>query len=112
MQFLKLIILLPVFFFASGCATATKCASQSAEPVSSCRAEAACGRGSFGNVFGTLLAGFNPTNTPNRAVANYNDCVDRDLRAQQSNAGVRSNSYVCRSEETSPGEYRAQCDQR
>lgn len=89
----NLIIMIPIIcsMFFGACAGRQPCPSESAEPISVCRAEAACGKGSAGNFFGTLLsgAGSGLSRQRNQAVDNYDLCVQRELAAQSYNAQLQ-----------------------
>lgn len=76
-------------FILSGCVTTTKdCPSVEQEPVSQCRAKAACHIGSAGSVFGAMLSGAGAgAHGRNLAIQQQNDCMDRDLDTQTYNAG-------------------------
>jgi len=78
------------FVLLSGCASAKAktCPSVSEEPISTCRAEVACGKGKASTAVGAFFGGFSAgmNHQSNTAVDNYNLCIDRDLDAQKTNA--------------------------
>lgn len=73
----------------TGCVTPMRnCPTAEAEPVSVCRARAACHVGSAGSVFGAMLSGAGAGGGGrNMAVRRQNDCIDQDLEAQRYDAG-------------------------
>jgi len=73
---------------AAGCAGKPVCRNEIEEPISVCRAERSCGKGSFGLGLGMALSGMGAgmSHSSNQSVDNYNQCVDRNLYAQKLNA--------------------------
>lgn len=96
----------------TGCAGSRTCPDESVEAVSVCRAEAACGRGTARNFFATLLGGMGSgmSGQRNGAVDVYDQCVDRNLRAQKLNAGIPDNSVRCKSRRVASDEFETTCD--
>lgn len=95
----------------TGCSHAQKCALVSEEPVSACRAQSACGKGSAALFFGTVLsgAGAGLSHQKNQTTEQYNRCVQDDLEAQEASAARERNRIVCDVEETTSGNFRSVC---
>lgn len=108
---LKLIFLLSFSVSAFlGCASAPICPTEAEERVSTCRAEAACGKGKASTAIGMMLGGFNANkNARNGAVDQYNSCISRNLSAQKANAGIRDNSMRCESRQLADDSFQTQC---
>lgn len=106
-----LILILSLIFF--GCASSPKqeCSSMADEPVSACRAEAACHRGIWGSI-GIVLGGIGQGlshSSNNQAADAHQDCLDRNLRAQASNVGISSETANCKAVQISDDKYKVTC---
>lgn len=89
---MKYIPLLIFALLASGCATSRSCPSELEEPVSECRARAACGAD---NKLAAFFDGFRSndlTTAVNRESehADINACISRQLYIQANNAALSS----------------------
>ena len=109
----KIISLIVACAGLCGCASTPTCPSVAEEAVSTCRAKAECHHGARTSI-GMILGGFNPSSSTarNPAVEQYNQCIDNSLRAQKANAGIQSNSYSCKSDQTSAGHVETKCEQQ
>jgi len=81
------IIVISLLLNACASKQISECPGVVEEPVSVCRAQAACGIGST-RIFIAVALG---------AGEQVNYCVDRHLNAQRSSIGLASNSTTCRS---------------
>ena len=102
------IVSLTIGLLMVGCASARVCPSVGNEAISLCRAEAACGKGSAGNIIGTIFG--NVGGGENSAVRNYNNCIDRNLIAQRINSGVQSTSVRCVSTRLATDQVETRCE--
>lgn len=106
------IALLAFCFLVLGCSHAQECPDVTEQLVSVCRAEASCGKGSAGNIFGAFLGGMGAglSHSRNQAADNYNDCVDRNLASQKANAGIPDHRVNCKTIQVSSDEYTTTCN--
>ena len=77
-----------VLFMATACASKPNCADALFEPVSVCRAEVACGKGTWSYNVSAL----NPD-----VRRQHEACIDRQLSAQKASMGVKTREVSCTS---------------
>jgi hypothetical protein len=93
-----------------GCASKQPCPDVSEEPVSECRAKQACIGNKWTHGIALILGGMGAgANGTNQAQKTTDDCIDRNLSAQRSNAGIQSAEVKCVSERISNTEIVTKC---
>lgn len=95
-----------------GCASGSKCPTETEQAVSTCRAETACGKGTFGHVFGSILSGMGSglSHQPNAARNNYDSCIDRNIAAQKANAGLPDTTVRCKTRKVASDQTETVCN--
>lgn len=109
---MKTIFVITSILFLSGCAgkQISDCSTVQQESVSQCRAEAVCGKGKWSTGMGFVMSGMGAGSSgKNLAVENYSSCVDRDLDAQRSNAGIQSTVLNCQTKDLGDGISKTTC---
>lgn len=109
---MKSSIIFLLAFVSVGCASKTlsDCPAEIIEPVSTCRAEVQCGKGKFMTYFAIMLSGAGAGSSGrNQAMDNYNQCIENNLDAQRSNAGIQSTTLNCTSTDLGGGMSKTVC---